>query len=74
MNNKERYMNMKAVANYNMGFDNGTFVKGKAYDYRFEEVELDGPARKFFITTEERVEQELWDSEFNILFTIEGEE
>lgn len=63
---------MKAVANYNMGFDNGSFIKGKAYDYRFEERE--GPARIFFITTEERKEQELWDTEFNMLFTIEGEE
>lgn len=64
---------MKAVANYNMGFDNGTFVKGKAYDYRFEDVEQDGPASKFFITTEEKAEQELWDAEFNMLFTIKGE-
>lgn len=62
---------MKAIANYNMGFDKGTFVKGKAYNYRRADEEN---SQRFFITTEENAEQELWDTEFDILFTIEGEE
>lgn len=63
---------MKAIANYNMGFDNGTFVKGEAYNYR--KADKNDDSQKFFITTEEKTEQELWDTEFDILFTIEGEE
>jgi hypothetical protein len=56
-------MNYKAQANYNMTFDNGHFNKENKYDYREENG-------KFFVTTEERIEQDFTCAEFNTFFTI----
>lgn len=56
----------KAIANYNMGFNNGKFVKDKIYHYRFDPAD----AAMVLVTTEEGTEQDLWYTEFDILFTL----
>jgi len=54
---------MEAIANYNMTFNCGNFKKNKKYKYRCEN-------KKIYVTTEENKEQELLETEFNILFTF----
>lgn len=54
---------MEATANYNMTFNCGNFKKDKKYKYRYEN-------KKIYVTTEENKEQELLETEFNILFTF----
>lgn len=56
----------KVSADYNMKFNNGSFVKGNIYEYK----ENPKDSTKVFVTTEEGKEQDLWYSEFNVLFTI----
>lgn len=53
----------KALANYNMQFDNGKFYKNKIYKYYEQSKEI-------FITTERGSFQKLWKKDFNILFTL----
>ena len=45
----------KAIANYNMGFNNGKFIKDKIYHYRFDPAD----AARVLVTTEEGTEQDL---------------
>lgn len=54
------------MANYNMGFNNGKFIKGKIYNYR----EDPNNSEKVFVTTEEGKEQDLWYTELDMLFTF----
>ena len=56
----------KATANYNMRFDKGKFIKDKEYKYRINPEDLS----QVLITTEEGTKQDLWYSEFDILFTL----
>lgn len=55
-----------AVANYNMSFNNGSFLKNKEYEYKNDPND----SKKILITTEEHKEQDLLVTEFNMLFTI----
>lgn len=57
---------IKAIANYNMEFDKGSFIKGKEYKYRINPEDLS----QVLITTEKGTEQDLWYSEFDMLFTL----
>lgn len=52
----------KIKANYNMSFNNGHFKQGRVYQYKHDK-------EKFFVTTEEGIEQEFFYPEFDILFT-----
>ena len=61
--NKKHNIN-KAIADYSMIFNNGSFIKGKEYKFRIDSND------KVYITTEEGKEQELWYSEFDTLFTF----
>lgn len=56
----------KATANYNMSFNNGHFEKGKSYDFRADPHDSTG----VLVTTEEGTEQDLWYTEFDVLFTL----
>lgn len=56
----------KVIANYNMEFNNGSFQKNKIYNYRINP----NNSEQILITTEEEKEQELWYTEFDILFTL----
>lgn len=58
-------MNEKAVATINMSFDNGSFKKGKAYNYR-----KDPDHGLVYITTEEGKEQDLLYVEFDLFFEV----
>ena len=42
------------------------FVKDKIYHYRFDPAD----AARVLVTTEEGTEQDLWYTEFDILFTL----
>lgn len=57
---------MTAIAKYNIGFNENHFIAGKKYKYRIDPSDI----RKFLITTEEGIEQDFWDIEFNTFFTI----
>lgn len=54
---------MKAKANYNITLDEGSFIKGKEYNYK---INNEG---KYLVTTEEGMEQDLNFAEFDIFFT-----
>ena len=56
----------KAAANFNMIFNEGSFLKNKAYKYRIDPNDPD----KVLVTTEEGKEQDLWYSEFDMIFTL----
>ena len=55
----------KAIANYNMQFDNGKFYKNKIYEYYKSKENQD-----IFIITETGTPQKLWKKDFEILFTL----
>lgn len=62
----------EATANYNIEFDNGNFLKDKVYKYKIDPKN----SEKVLITTEQGNIQELWYTEFDMLFTkysLEGE-
>ena len=61
-------MGGEAIANYNMSFDNGNFIKGKTYKYRRSDKD---PAF-ILVTIEREKEQELWHTEFDTLFTLKN--
>lgn len=54
---------MKVKANYNITLDEGSFIKGKEYNYK---INNEG---KYLVTTEEGMEQDLNFAEFDIFFT-----
>lgn len=56
----------KATANYNMSFNNGHFEKGKSYEFRTDPYDSAG----VLVTAEEGTEQNLWYTEFDVLFTL----
>lgn len=56
----------KAMANFNMNFNNGNFIKNKVYTYRMDPDD----SSRVLITTEKNTEQKLWYTEFDTLFTI----
>lgn len=56
----------KVKANYNMTFDNGSFLRGHEYNYR----DGDATAATYLVTTEEGKEQPFYGAELNIFFTI----
>ena len=58
----------KAIANYNMGFNNGCFKRGKEYKYR--KNPKPNVNAEILVTTEEGTEQEFWYKEFDMLFTL----
>ena len=60
---------MAAEANYNMSFDNDSFNRGKKYEYQW-----DAEKKLFYVKGELGVGQEFYLSEFNILFTLAGDE
>ncbi len=55
---------MKVKANYNITLDEGSFIKGKEYNYK---ITNEG---KYLVTTEEGMEQDLNFAEFDIFFTL----
>ena len=59
-----KVIKMKVKANYNITLDEGSFIKGKEYNYK---INNEG---KYLVTTEEGMEQDLNFAEFDIFFTL----
>ena len=57
---------MKASANYNMTFNEGSFIKNQPYDYEYK----DESREDVLVTTEEGKVQEFPYSEFDVLFSL----